>query len=330
MNRLAIACCLAALAAGRADADELRHTKPGQPIPDFSLPTLDGEGLGSADLRGRTVVLVFLSARQRQSEEAAAAAAAVWRELHDNDLSLVFATADTGETGWFRRLRATGDVRQPILLDAERRLYGGLGLIVLPTTIVIDPDWKLTHVISSYKADYKHVLTAYIEHAMGRMSDEELQRRLETSSFDRDRPEDRIARHRAAARILRESGLAAEAEKELRAALEIEAAHDDARLDLAALLIDQDRLDEATALVEEVLQTNPGHRRGRLVYGVVLYHRGKLDQAEAVLSETLLVNPDPVQNHYYLGLIYERKGDQAKALYHYKHALSRLLQDRPL
>lgn len=330
MRPFAAALCVVVLWAGPARADELRNTKIGQPIPDFSLPTLDGSPLGPKQLADEAVILVFLSAQQRRSEQTAASAAAVVAALHRKDLALVFATADADQAGWFRRLRATESITQPIMLDAQRQLYGDLGLIVLPTTIVVDPAGRLAHVISSYKADYEYVLRAYAEHALGVLDDQGLQRRLETTSFDRDRPEDQIARHRAAARMLAESGLPGEAEKELRAALKIEEAHDGTRLDLAALLLSAGRLDEAAELVDQVLATNPGHRRGRLLQGVVLFHQGKLPQAEAVLTETLMFNPDPVENHYYLGLIYEQQGDCARALEHYRASLSRMLENRPL
>jgi tetratricopeptide (TPR) repeat protein len=332
MKKLALsaAALLAAATALPAAADELRHIKPGQPIPDFALPTLDGDRLGRAELEGKTVILVYLSAQQRRSELAAAGALAVWRTLRRDDIALVFATADTDQPAAFRRHRAAANLSQPLLLDADRQLYGDLGLIVGPTTIVIDSQWRLAHVISSYRADYEHVLEAYVDHAQGRLNDEQLASQLEASTFQRDSTEQRIARHRAAAEVLRTSGLTAEAQRELQSALAIEPAHTGAQLDLAALLIRLDRPQDATALVAAVLRANPGQPRARLLNGIVLYHTGHLNESEAVLSEALIVNPDPVQTHYYLGLIWERKGDQARANEHFKKALSRLLEDHPL
>jgi tetratricopeptide (TPR) repeat protein len=188
----------------------------------------------------------------------------------------------------------------------------------------------LAHVISSYKSDYEHVLRAYAEHALGDLDDEALERRLETQPLRRDRPEDRIARHRATAEILRQTGLPEGAEKELLAALAIDPAHADTRLDLAAMLLATERLEEAEEIVDAVLKANPEHRRARLLHGVVLYHAGELDEAATVLREALLLNPDPVHTHYYLGLIYEKKGDTTRALEHYREALKRLLKDRSL
>jgi tetratricopeptide (TPR) repeat protein len=335
MNRLLGPLCAAGLAAmipicPAVRADELRNVKPGDEVPDFSLPTLAGGNISRADLAGKAVILVFLSAQQRSSESAAATATAVYRGLHDDDLALVFVTADTAYTAYFRQHRDATNQHEPLGLDFERKLYGDLGLIVLPTTVLIDRQWKLAHVMSSYKSDYEHVLTAYARHALGLIGDEQLDRQLATESFRRDRPADRIARHRAAARVLWRSGMLADVENELRAALEIDPEHADTLLDLAALHLERGEVAEADAIVNTVLAANPDHRRGKLMHGVVLYRADKLQEAQRVLQEALLLNPDPAQTHYYLGLIYEKKGDTDKALEHYRQSLARLLEDRPL
>ncbi|MHC4427288.1 MAG: TlpA disulfide reductase family protein [Planctomycetota bacterium] len=320
----------AAVAVAPVRADKLRNIAPGEAIPDFSLPALDGTRIGRAELEGKVVILVFLAGEQKSSEGAAATAHDVWRSLRHDDLALVYVSADTVQAPYFRRQRDATGVHEPFGLDFDRTLYGGLGLIVVPTTIVIDRDWRLAHVISSYKSDYEHVLRAYAEHALGDLDDEALERRLETQPLRRDRPEDRIARHRATAEILRQTGPPEGAEKELLAALAIDPAHADTRLDLAALLLATERREEAEEIVDAVLKANPEHRRARLLHGVVLYHAGELDEAATVLREALLLNPDPVHTHYYLGLIYEKKGDTTRALEHYREALKRLLKDRSL
>ncbi len=335
MNRLFRPICAAALAAmipicPAARADELRNTKLGDQVPDFQLPTMAGETIGRADLEGKAVILVFLSAQQRSSESAAASGLAVYRALHHDDLALVFVTADTAHTAYFRQHRDKTNQHEPLGLDFERALYGQLGLIVLPTTILVDRDWKLAHVISSYRSDYEHVLMSYARHTLGVIDDDQLRRELETESFRPVRPADRIARHRAAARILRKSGMLADVENELRAALDIDPHHADTQLDLAALYLARGQVTEAGEIVDDVLAANPYHRRGKLMYGVVLYRADKLDEAELALREALVLNPDPAQTHYYLGLIYEKKGDTAKALEHYRQSLARLMEDRPL
>jgi tetratricopeptide (TPR) repeat protein len=328
--------------ASTAHADDLRVVKRGQSIPQYSLPTLAGQTMTNAP-HGEASIIVYVSAEQTSSERAASEAQEMVRNLRRNDLHLQFVTADTARSTYFRTMRERSGIRAPLGLDFDRSLYGGVGLIVLPTTIVIDREGRLAHVIAGYKPDYPHVLEAYARHALGLIDAEELERQLTTRTFHRDSPANRAARHRAAASLLRERGLRADAERELRTAIEIDPDLFDAHLDLCSLLIAEFRtsvppgegpgvraqqLNEAEGIVTHVLQRDPANRRAKLHRGIVLYHAGQLDEAEAALTEALLLNPDPARTHYYLGLGHEKKGDTARALHHYRQALGRLLDER--
>jgi peroxiredoxin len=315
--------------AAAARGDELRNVKVGQPVPPFGVTTVSGEKLQSSDLRGKVLVLVYLSAEQQSSERALKIADVVGRELRDQELVVAYMTADVTRVAFFRAQRDRLNIHRPLGLDVGRRVYGELGLIVLPTTIVVDGEGRLARVISSCKSDYEHVLRSYVRHTLGLIDDGELAEALSTTQILRNQPADRIARRRAAARLLREKGLVRDAENELRAALEIDAEHADTLLDLASLHIDTERFEEAGRVVEQVRTGDPEHRRGKLLYGIVLYHQGRLDEAEPLLEETLLLNPDPVRTHYYLGLIAERRGDQSAAIVHFKESLKRLLREHP-
>ena len=319
------------LAVSAARGGTLRNVKVGEAIPPFAVRTLAGEDLDSKQLEGNVAILVYVSAEQQSSDSAMRLATAVARDLRPKGLDLVFLTADATRVGFFREQRDRLKIHDfPLAIDAGRGVYGSLGLIVLPTTVVMDRTGRLAHVISSCKSDYKPVLRAYAEHTLGLIDDAELEKQLTAKEFRRDRPEDRIARRRAAARLLRQKGLLEEAENELRAALEIDAANADALLDLATLNIDQERLDEASELVARVLASQPNHRRAKLISGILLYHRGELEEADRALSEALLLNPDPIWTHYYLGLVKEQQGDAAAANEHFKESLGRLLEDHPL
>jgi tetratricopeptide (TPR) repeat protein len=311
-------------------ADELRSLKTGETIPDLMLRELGGEDVSLQQHKGDVVVLVFLSAQQRSSEEASVAAHKIVEDFNAANVELLFATADTAQTAYFRTQRDTSNVHDPLLLDFERELYGELGLIVLPTTIVVDRDGRLAHVISGFKSDYRHVLESYILHATGELTDEELERALESESFQRNQIEDKIARHRSAAKLLRNNSLYDDARSELEAALAIDPDHEGALLDLASLQLSRNEIDEAAALIDRVLEASPSHRRATVLHGMVLFHQDRLDEAEQVLRKALALNPNPVPIHYYLGRIYEARDEPAKAAEHYREALDRLLEDQPV
>jgi tetratricopeptide (TPR) repeat protein len=312
------------VAAPAARADKVRNVQVGEVVPPFTVTTTDGGSIRSDDWRGKVVVLVYVSAEQRSSERAAQAAAALGRELRGKALEIVYLAGEAD------RKPSRDSIPGPVGLDREREVYGAIGLIVLPTTLVIDRAGRLVRVLSSYTGDYDHVLGATVRHALGLIDDDALAAALATRSNDRDADAERLARHRAAARLLREKRLTADAERELRAALEIAPGDVEARLDLASLLLDLNRVDEAAALVDGVLAGAPGNRRGKLLSGIVLFRRDRLDEAQRTLEEVLLLNPDPARTHYYLGLICERRGDAAAALEHLKEAAARMLEEHPL
>jgi len=321
---------LAALALSAAAlGDELRVVKVNQAIPTYSLKTLAGKPMDNPSARGHATVLVYVAAQQVSSTKVMVESQRMLIDLKRDDLEVQYATADIAQTAWFRDFRDGAGIHGPMGLDFDRVLYGQLGIIVLPTTIVVDAKGRLAHVIAGYKPDYVHMLDAYARHALGLLDDKQLEEQLTAKGFHHDTAADRAARHRAAAGLLREKGLREQAEKELRSAMEVDPTDMEARLDLASLCIAMERFDEARSLVDEVNKNEAHNRLAKLLHGMLLFHDGQLDQAEKALNESLILNTDPARSHYYLGMVYEKKSLPDKAMEHYRKALQRLLDERP-
>ncbi len=319
---------IAAIAvAATALADELRVVKVGQAVPAYSLKSLGDSPLDNASTRGHALVLVYVAAEQVSSTKVMVESQQAVADLKRDDLELQYVTADVVQAGWFRDFRDGAGLHAPMGLDIDRVLYGKLGIIVLPTTIIVDAKGRLSHVIAGYKPDYLHMVDAYARHALGLLDDKQLEEHLAAKGFHHDTPSDRAARHRAAANLLREKGLRDQAERELRSAIEVDPADMEARLDLASLCIAMQRFDEAGNLVDEVMKSDAASRRGKLLRGILLFHAGQLEEAEKMLSESLVLNTDPARSHYYLGMVYEKLGQAEKAMEHYRQALRRLLDE---
>lgn len=310
-----------------ARADDLRNIKRGEQVPDFRMPTLAGQVIDSTALREKVVVLVYLSAEQKSSELAAAESQQVALKYADQPIQFLHATADVVHRAYFEDLRKQKNITLPLGLDPARELYSKLGLIVFPTTIVMDKQGKLVHVISTRGPDYAHVLDCYVRHALGIIDDAGLKEALTERTADPSSAQSLASRHRAAARLLRDKGLYDSAEEELKAALGYEPNNRDVQLDMADLYLRMNRAPEAEKLVNAVLEQDSMHHRARLLKGIALFRAGKLDESEKILLEVLVLNPDPARTHYYLGMLYEKKGQTAKALEHYREALSRVLSE---
>ena len=320
---------LMASAPAQARSDTLRHVSPGDMVPEYRLPTMTGATVDSADNEGKVIVLIYIIARQSSSERAATDANRIINELKDEPVRLLFVTAEPRPREYYEQFWEENTIQAPLAFDADRKLYADLGLIVFPTTVIIDKQGRLAHAISTRGANYRQVLGGYVRHALGILDDEGLDEYLRARSFPNDMPKSLASRHRSAARLLREKNLMDAAEGELLEALKLDPESIDARLDLADLCLRVDRIDEAGAHVDEALQLDPHHRRAMLLKGIVLYRQDRLDEAQAILTETLVLNPDPARTHYYLGRIYEARGKKDNAIEHYRQALDRLL-DEPI
>ena len=316
--------CVVAVSAG---ADELRNVKVGQPVPAFEVAGLDGKPVTTADYAGKVLLILYVSAEQRQSETALESAHITVSRIGSTDLKLIYMSPNTDRAEYFRRLRDRLTAHEPFGLDEGRRVYGELGLIVFPTTIVADKAGKLRHVISGWTRDYEFQLDLYARHALGEFDDAELQKRLQQGPLVKDEARDKANRHRAAAEILRQKGLAASAVKELEKAIAIDPTCVDAVLELADIHVAEGKLDEAQRSVDDLLKRMPEARGTELILGLIRLRKGDYDKAEKLLTDALVLNPDPVRTHYYLGQLYEARGDCPKAMEHYREAIKRMLKD---
>jgi tetratricopeptide (TPR) repeat protein len=305
--------------------DHLRNVKIGEPVPAYRLPTTDGKFIDSEDYKGEVVVLVYLSAEQKSSEAAAADSAALMKTFKDQPVRVVHATADVVHTPYFDRYRAEQKIDVPLGLDAGRRLYGDLGLIVFPTTIIADGEGKLVHVLSTRGPEYPRTLEAYVRHTLGEYDDSGLEDKLKSRPSQMGSPKSLAARHRAAARLLREKGLIDDARRELTRAMELDPEDANIRLDLADIDLATDADLEAAELAVAVLAQTPEHRRAKEILGIARFKLGEIDEAQRVLSEALSLNPEPARVLYYLGRIAETKGRTGDAAARYREAAERAL-----
>ena len=323
---LTLGLALAALVPA-ARADELRNVKRGEPMPAYKLPAIDGALIDSEALKGSVVVLVCLSAEQRSSELAAIDSRDALRALGTDPVRLVHVTADVVAKAYFEKFRQERKLDVPLAFDADRALYSKLGLIVYPTTIVVNGEGKLAHVISLHNPDYSNILDAYVRHALGKLNDRQLEDRLKSHTASNGSPKSMASTHRAAARFMREKGRFDQAREELLKARDLDPTDVEIQLDLADVNVTLGTYDEAEKLVQGVLAVRADHRRAKQVKGIIFYRRHQLVDAEKTLIEALDLNPEPSRIHYYLGRIYEEQNNTAKALEHYREALKKFLNE---
>lgn len=323
----ALSAAAIAAAATSASADELRNVKKGEALPACKLPGIDGAAVDSDAMKGSVVVIVCLSAEQRRSELAAMESFQIMHDLGTEPVKLLHVTADVVQKPYFEKFRAEHTITSPLAFDADRAFYAKLGLIVFPTTVVVNKEGKLDSVISLHGSEYKSLLDAHVRHALGKITDQELEKQLSARPSEESSPKSAASAHRALARLMREKGQLDTAKAELAKGREMDPDNREIMLDLADLDIATGDLDSADDLAQKVLATQPDHRRAKQIKGIVLFRRGNYEESQAILEDSLKLNPSPEMAHYYLGKIFEHKGQTDKALEHYRDAAKLLLKD---
>jgi serine/threonine-protein kinase len=106
----------------------------------------------------------------------------------------------------------------------------------------------------------------------------------------------------------------AEAETEYRRALELAPQNSNATNNLASLLAELGRLDEAVALGQRAIVLDPLRTQSQLNLAIDLIALGRYDEAEAAMRKAIALQPQSAQNYYRLAEIHILRGSPGAAV----------------
>jgi tetratricopeptide (TPR) repeat protein len=271
---------------------------------------------------GRATVVLFWRPGQAFSEEALADLAALSPALVAKGVAVV-ALAEAGSKG--------GRVPPPPIeatTDQNRQASDAFGVIVFPSTAVIDARGVLRAYVPSRNSNYRRLVEAYTLRALGEISDAEVTVRLVSVGEVHGRDAEA-----ALAAYKRGTALASErrheeAARELARALALQPDLIEAHLGLGYARLDTHEAAQALREFEFVLAKHPTSPGARVGVGIARIRLGHVDEGIRLLEEAVVLNPEPVRGHYELGRAYEARGDAARAVHHYRWAFLKLFQGR--
>lgn len=94
-----------------------------------------------------------------------------------------------------------------------------------------------------------------------------------------------------------------------------------ARLNVATLVVQEGKLDEAVAQFRALLRLKPAYADAHNNLGSALSRQGKLDEAVEQYQEALRVNPASAMPHTNLANIHAKQGEVDEAIRHYREAV---------
>lgn len=132
------------------------------------------------------------------------------------------------------------------------------------------------------------------------------------------------------AEAYRRKGLFQDAEAQLREALRLDPSHQDARLNLGAVLLQQERWDEAIAVTRSLLDEPTFIRPSRALVnlGWAHYKAGDMVEARGAFVDALAEDPASLEAHLDLGIVLYDQGELVEAIRYFARAVE-IAESRP-
>lgn len=308
----------------------LRGLKAGDPVPPFKVKGSDGKTIEKENLKGKVILLLFVRAEQDTSLEVLKEAQRLESENIDSDLYVLAVFSKALSEDYFQQLASELGLAFPILLDQNRKMYGEFGLIVTPTTLLIDENGILRYEFHTIPPSFDRKLHIHTDYLLKKISREEHDALLARVNQTRSRVKETLETRLAFIRILLEreeyelalQTLAHEASEETAAyRYEIATLYGQAYLALG-------HAQEAAKYLDPLAGDSSCPPAFKEVLARLEIHRGNYQIAEALLLEVLKSPFDKSRAFFLLGQVYERMNQPEKALSCYRQALESLYKGK--
>lgn len=302
----------------------LRNVEIGAPVPAFSVRALDGATIELEAFQNRVLLVVFARPDHEKSLEVLIAAQKILKASGDAKLSVLAVSTKEESDPYFKRITAENHLTYPIALDPQRKMYGDFGVVVAPTTLLIDGGGILRFVIPHLPISYDRRLRLHTDLLLGKITRDDHERQLAQVDESKVEGQDPWTRSLGLARILIDQGkfdLAVPVLKKLCA----ERDDPSAAALLGTALLELNRIDEAAKYLEPLA---PGERESpkiMLALARLELRRGDDNAAEQYLTKALAISPAKGPILFELGQLHEKRGDLNKAVRCYRQALEELL-----
>lgn len=311
---------------------ELRKVKIGDSLPQFTVSDIDNKEYSYKHENSRAIAIAFLSATQTQSLHALDDIQKVVENLRKQtdkfDFLIILNESETESP--IQVLQKNPKPGIHILMDSNYKLWGLLGAIAKPTTVVVAPDSKVLWTQAGYSYDYQPALRLHLAIATGIEDIEKLNNKVQVQTLENNSVSSKIDRHIHMSRMLEQKGRLESAAAELQHALNLDPNSVLLTLELAELNCRTGRPQVALDIIADLqAQTTAEKSRVLFIQGWANVQLGRLDLAEKSFLVAVDLEPKSARAFYELGRIYHKKGDTEKALEFYRKALELIFPAPP-
>lgn len=296
----------------------------GEKVPEFSATDVNEQVFDYKHGRGKVLMVVFLSGRQKRSARAAVDIVRIVNNLGDNAerLDVAIAVDDPNAGSIFQSKEKEPAAGIHIFLDTEYKLWGKFGIIVIPTVIISDTNDTVLWVKAGHGSDFAPVIQARLNQALGIAQEIDPNDAGQVKTVQNTTVTARIKRHLQMVKILLQKGRHELAISEIKKAKEIDPNSVEVRLELGELLCGINQGKEALEVIDKIKTTNKAEKaRALLISGWAKRQMEELDTAEGLLLEATNLDSKSSRGFFELGKVYQAKGEVEKAMQAYHRAL---------
>ena len=312
---------------------QLRVVKVADPMPEFSLPDTNGIQFSYKYGSGRVLAVTVLSVTQKRSKLAIEDVEEIlkrFREKKVADFDFVGVINSKSKEEFQQWRKVKEKLSFPILLDPNHQLWGTLGIVAMPTVVIVDKDDKISWIKSGYGYDFAPALKSHLGVALGIVTKKNVAKSSEVRTVNNTSDDARMKRHLRMGRMLKGKGRIKSAIMEMQKAEKLDPNSVDVALELGELYCRTGKTEDAFVLAEKAkVATRLDKSRRLLIMGWAKRQSGELDLAEGLLLESTTINPKSSRGFFELGKIYHAKGQSEKAMDAYYRALA-VVFDEPL
>jgi tetratricopeptide (TPR) repeat protein len=289
-------------------------------VPAFSVLGADGVDISYESYRGEVLLVVFARPEHEKSLHALKIAQEILEQCSDSKLAVLGISTKTGSEEYFSQIVAEGHLTFPIASDPGREAYGRFGVVVAPTTLLIDGDGIVRFIMPHVRLGHDRQLRVHTDMLLGRISQEEHDAKLSLSNQGVMEGQDAWTRRLGLAEQLMEQG---RSEQAIPILTELQAERESTTVVtlLGTSLLEVGRTDEAAQWLEPLASHARACPRAKLALARLELRRGNEAAAERYLLEAVAQSPKKGPILFQLGQLYEQRGDLAKAVDCYRRAL---------
>ena len=302
----------------------------GQESPEFGAMTLNGASISSKDHPGKVLVVVYWRTDQERSLLALKDIGQIVSGLENKTVQVITVIADDDDRDQAKRITTENNIKFPVALDPDRKIYSAFEIRIYPTTLIIDQDGKLAFAIPSHPPNYRKLVNGHIRNALGELDDAGMEKSISTEKIPEDKASAEMNRLYNLALKFDKSGMFDMAISTAAKAISAKPESSKAQILLGFLHLKNDDADSAIAVFENALKIDPTSHDAMSGLGGALVEKGDLDRALEVLNGAVVNNPYPQWTYYQLGRAYEQKNDKDNSIEMYKKAMQKLINKQVL